>query len=311
MREFSIPCYDPANGSTVTIKTARTVPIQISPSFVRPHAKRPTMEAISSATSSSSSSFSSSSSSKAAAELDALQSPLKRLRWTEPAPAEKTVVSGVVLVKESKAIEVVGTDEAAQRLAMPQHTLKFSAVRPFPSFISIEALLDELYSSLSKYAPSLPHMRLLVASSPLIASSSISIIIIIPSSTSIIVRWVSATASRDGRSIRVAASVRLMVKSEDSALRTTWRYQDEALALQVLAVVDRLLQELPTSPQEEEEDPHPHAFAFDDDDEEEEEKEDDPDREDDLDDPDQGGLKGKDKPTPIPSSASASSSSSS
>lgn len=47
---------------------------------------------------------------------------------------------------------MVDTEEAVSRLAIPQHTLKFSAVRPFPSFISVEALVDELYAALARFA---------------------------------------------------------------------------------------------------------------------------------------------------------------
>lgn len=53
-----------------------------------------------------------------------------------------------------QAIELVDEEEAVERLDMPRHALKFSAVRSFPTFISIEALLDELYVALSKYAVS-------------------------------------------------------------------------------------------------------------------------------------------------------------
>jgi hypothetical protein len=44
----------------------------------------------------------------------------------------------------------VAAEEAIARLDMPRHTLKFSAVRSFPSFVSVEALLDELYAALAK-----------------------------------------------------------------------------------------------------------------------------------------------------------------
>ena len=57
-------------------------------------------------------------------------------------------------VRSAQAIELVDEEEAVERLDMPRHALKFSAVRSFPTFISIEALLDELYVALSKYAVS-------------------------------------------------------------------------------------------------------------------------------------------------------------
>ena len=79
-------------------------------------------------------------------------------------------------------------------------------------------------------------------------------------------RRVTAAASRDGRSIRVAGSVRISVKSENTALHTSWHYRDESLALQVLAVVDRLLHDLPASPADE---PEPRDLQLPHDDNEE------------------------------------------
>lgn len=99
IREFEIPCFDPPNGSTVTIKTARSVPVQISPALIRAHAKRPLPSSLTPASSSSSSS---SSSSIGIDSEGTTQPPLKRFKWTEPSPADRALLTGVVLVKDSQ-----------------------------------------------------------------------------------------------------------------------------------------------------------------------------------------------------------------
>lgn len=169
-REFNVPCFDPANGTTVTIKTAGFVPVHISPSLIRPRgAKRRHSELDSSFASSSGLNIL-----KPADEATEMaQQPLKYFKGAEPSPVDKALLSGVILVKDNQVcldtfllqaalrqaslsafrlqtIEVVDAEEAVERLAVPRHTLKFSSVRSFPAFISVEALLDELYASLSK-----------------------------------------------------------------------------------------------------------------------------------------------------------------
>lgn len=93
-REFNIPCFDPANGSTVTIKTASHVPIQISPALMRFQAKRAAPESFppSSATTGND---------NEQIESEGLP-PLKRYRWAESSPAGKTIVHGMLLAKDSQ-----------------------------------------------------------------------------------------------------------------------------------------------------------------------------------------------------------------
>jgi hypothetical protein len=233
MRELNIPCFDPPNGTTVTIQTIHPLPLHLSRPLLKRHisqiyaASSPSSLPLPSAHSPASVSTSiamstsasiggppvlagsdswgggpsTSTSSSSPSETRDIRQP-KRIRC----PIDKTPINGILVMdqQDPQNIQLLEPEEAIEQLGLPYHTLKFSSMLPIPKATLADPLLDLVYADLAQ--------------------------------------WTEPELSRDARCVRLR-SLRISIQS-GTHLFCTWSYEDEDLASHALAMIGQLLEEV-------------------------------------------------------------------
>ncbi|KAF9370757.1 Integrator complex subunit 11, partial [Podila verticillata] len=129
MTEFGIPCFDPANGETVSIETTHVIPIEMSASLLKRHLIRqseaePGMSPPSSGESSDDS-----------AEL-------KRSLPTEVRPKDTVLIQGMLVIDEGKPIRFEEAEEVLQKSGLAKHKVRFE-VRKAYNATALRAAVEE------------------------------------------------------------------------------------------------------------------------------------------------------------------------
>ncbi|KAF8981157.1 Integrator complex subunit 11 [Entomortierella lignicola] len=124
MTEFGIPCFDPANGTTISIETSHVIPIEMSASLLKQHLIRQseTMDQTNDGLTSSSSPGDSSDDS-----LDSinLKKPL------EVKPKDKVLIQGMLVMEDGKPIRLEDAEEALDRLGTAKHNVRFEVRKAY------------------------------------------------------------------------------------------------------------------------------------------------------------------------------------
>ncbi|KAK3828330.1 MAG: beta-lactamase-like protein [Benniella sp.] len=142
MSEFGIPCFDPANGTTISIETSHVIPIEMSASLLKKHLIRQSEvqdEGNEGLTSSSSPGDSSD---------DSVEHP-KRLAPSVVKPKDKVLIQGMLVMDGSRTIRLEDADEALDNLGMAKHSVRFEVRKAYNATalrLSVEG--DEYYKNL-------------------------------------------------------------------------------------------------------------------------------------------------------------------
>ncbi|KAG0004344.1 Integrator complex subunit 11 [Entomortierella chlamydospora] len=124
MTEFGIPCFDPANGTTVSIETSHVIPIEMSASLLKQHLIRQ-----SEITDQSNEGLTSSSSLG-----DSSDDSLESINLKKPLtvkPKDKVLIQGMLVMEDGKPIRLEDAEEALDRLGTAKHKVRFEVRKAY------------------------------------------------------------------------------------------------------------------------------------------------------------------------------------
>ncbi|KAF9349513.1 Integrator complex subunit 11 [Mortierella sp. AD094] len=124
MTEFGIPCFDPANGTTVSIETSHVIPIEMSASLLKQHLIRQ------SETMDQSNDGLTSSSSPGDSSDDSLES-INLKKPLTVKPKDKVLIQGMLVMEDGKPIRLEDAEEALDRLGTAKHKVRFEVRKAY------------------------------------------------------------------------------------------------------------------------------------------------------------------------------------
>ncbi|KAG0202469.1 Integrator complex subunit 11 [Mortierella sp. GBA30] len=125
MTEFGIPCFDPANGTTISIETTHVIPIEMSAKLLKQHlirqseAREPANEGLTSSSSPEDSSDDSSETAK------------QRKTPSTVRPKDKVLIQGMLVMDDGKPIRLEDADEVLDRVGMAKHNVRFEVRKAY------------------------------------------------------------------------------------------------------------------------------------------------------------------------------------
>ncbi|KAF9128185.1 Integrator complex subunit 11 [Mortierella sp. 14UC] len=122
MTEFGIPCFDPANGTTVSIETSHVIPIEMSSSLLKQHLIRQTETQDPGMTTSSSPEHSSSDDNS---EQSDFRTPV------DIRPSDKVLIQGMLVMDDGKPIRLEDADEVLEKVGMTNHKVRFEVRKAY------------------------------------------------------------------------------------------------------------------------------------------------------------------------------------
>ncbi|KAG0258768.1 Integrator complex subunit 11 [Actinomortierella ambigua] len=156
MTEFGIPCFDPPNGTTISIETSHVIPIEVSAKLLKKHlaqssASKPPLfdypsnksknndSAMDTGMESSTSAHLSSPSSPSSPDQgssdennsDAPSPPNARLEPSSVKPKDKILIQGMLVMEDGKTIRLEDADDLLDRIPMDMHTVRFEVTKQF------------------------------------------------------------------------------------------------------------------------------------------------------------------------------------
>ncbi|KAF9336732.1 Integrator complex subunit 11 [Podila minutissima] len=219
MTEFGIPCFDPANGETVSIETTHVIPIEMSASLLKRHlirqseAQEPDMSPPSSSESS-----------------DDSTEAFKKSLPAEVRPKDTVLIQGMLVIDEGKPIRFEEAEEVLQKSGLAKHKVRFE-VRKAYNATALRAAVEEAdyYQSMGPESGGSSEWD----------SDAFALDLVYVALQSAIGNHVAL--ARDGsaiavRSIRIRAPT-MAEEKEKGGLLIGWDYQDEDLATRILSVV--------------------------------------------------------------------------
>ncbi|KAI7825178.1 integrator complex subunit 11-like protein [Gamsiella multidivaricata] len=124
MTEFGIPCFDPANGTTISIETSHVIPIEMSASLLKRHLIRQSEGLKDSNAGLTSSSSPDDSSDDSAESLNRnIPSTLK--------PNDKVLIQGMLVMNDGKPIRLEDAEEALEKVGMAKHKVRFEVRKAY------------------------------------------------------------------------------------------------------------------------------------------------------------------------------------
>jgi len=137
MTEFGIPCFDPANGTTVSIETSHVIPIEMSANLLKQHLIRQNINHQDPGmTTSSSPEHSGSSSSDDNSEQSEYKIP------AEVRPSDKVLIQGMLVMDDGKPIRLEDVDEVLEKVGMENHKVRFEVRKAYNATALRKAVED-------------------------------------------------------------------------------------------------------------------------------------------------------------------------
>ncbi|KAF9114045.1 Integrator complex subunit 11 [Mortierella sp. AM989] len=124
MTEFGIPCFDPANGTTISIETSHVIPIEMSASLLKQHLIRQS-ETLDQSNDGLTSSSSPGDSSDDSLESINLKKPLT------VKPKDKVLIQGMLVMEDGKPIRLEDAEEALDKLGTTKHKVRFEVRKAY------------------------------------------------------------------------------------------------------------------------------------------------------------------------------------
>ncbi|KAK3843884.1 MAG: beta-lactamase-like protein [Linnemannia gamsii] len=122
MTEFGIPCFDPANGTTVSIETSHVIPIEMSANLLKQHLIRQTETQDPGMTTSSSPEHSSSDDNS---EQSDFKTPV------DIRPSDKVLIQGMLVMDDGKPIRLEDADDVLEKVGMTNHKVRFEVRKAY------------------------------------------------------------------------------------------------------------------------------------------------------------------------------------
>ncbi|KAG0291002.1 Integrator complex subunit 11 [Linnemannia gamsii] len=122
MTEFGIPCFDPANGTTVSIETSHVIPIEMSANLLKQHLIRQTETQDPGMTTSSSPEHSSSDDNS---EQSDFKTPV------DIRPSDKVLIQGMLVMDDGKPIRLEDAEEVLEKVGMANHKVRFEVRKAY------------------------------------------------------------------------------------------------------------------------------------------------------------------------------------
>ncbi|KAF9438122.1 Integrator complex subunit 11 [Entomortierella beljakovae] len=124
MTEFGIPCFDPANGTTISIETSHVIPIEMSANLLKQHLIRQA-ESIDQPNEGLTSSSSPGDSSDDSLESVSLKKPLTIK------PKDKVLIQGMLVMEDGKPIRLEDAEEVLDKLGAAKHNVRFEVRKAY------------------------------------------------------------------------------------------------------------------------------------------------------------------------------------
>lgn len=122
MTEFGIPCFDPANGTTISIETSHVIPIEMSANLLKQHLIRQTETQDPGMTTSSSPEQSSSDDNS---EQSDFKTPV------DIRPSDKVLIQGMLVMDDGKPIRLEDAEEVLEKVGMANHKVRFEVRKAY------------------------------------------------------------------------------------------------------------------------------------------------------------------------------------
>ncbi|KAF9986942.1 Integrator complex subunit 11 [Modicella reniformis] len=246
MSEFGIPCFDPANGTTISIETSHVIPIEMSAGLLKKHLIRQSeiQNGVNEGLTSSSSPGDSSD--------DSLEHP-KRIPPSVVKPKDRVLIQGMLVMDGSKTIRLEDAEEALDRIGMAKHNVRFEVRKGYnATALRLAVEDDEYYKNLVKASVG-EAMDTDTGESPTTElyqdwdGDAFALDLVYVALQKAIGGHVKLT--RDNGAI-VVRTVRIRAPTdadelERGGLLVGWDYQDEDLATRILSIVTLTLRDNP------------------------------------------------------------------
>ncbi|KAG0052903.1 Integrator complex subunit 11 [Gryganskiella cystojenkinii] len=257
MTEFGIPCFDPANGTTVSIETSHVIPIEMSASLLKQHLIRQS-EAQQQQQQDPGMTSASSPSDSSDDNVEPTAAPINKAppkAASSIKPKDKVLIQGMLVMDDGKPIRLEDAEEVLDRVGMARHKVRFE-VRKAYNATALRLSVEEAARKTSlATAATLAHTTTTdmetdeEMSSTVAASATVGFEDWDADSYALDLVYVALQKSigghiklsRDGSSI-VVRSVKIRAPTEQDefeqgGLLVGWDYEDEDLATRVLLVV--------------------------------------------------------------------------
>ncbi|KAG0348376.1 Integrator complex subunit 11 [Podila humilis] len=223
MTEFGIPCFDPANGETVSIETTHVIPIEMSASLLKRHLIRQT-EAQEPDMSPPSTSGDSSD--------ESAETSFKKEIPSEVRPKDTVLVQGMLVIDEGKPIRFEEAEEVLLKSGLAKHKVRFE-VRKAYNATALRAAVEgaDYYQTMGSTESN--------EENQLWDSDAFALDLVHVALQNAIGNHVPLSRQGDDivvRSVRVRAPT-VAEDQEKGGLLVGWDYQDEDLATRILSVV--------------------------------------------------------------------------
>ncbi|KAF9913554.1 Integrator complex subunit 11 [Lobosporangium transversale] len=126
MTEFGIPCFDPANGQTISIETSHVIPIEMSASLLKQHLIRQSETTVENTNEGLTSSSSPDDSSD-----ENLQQPINLKKPLSIKPKDKVLIQGMLVMEDGKPIRLEDAEEALDRVGTAKHKVRFEVRKAY------------------------------------------------------------------------------------------------------------------------------------------------------------------------------------
>ncbi|KAG0320598.1 Integrator complex subunit 11 [Dissophora globulifera] len=237
MTEFGIPCFDPANGTTISIETSHVIPIEMSASLLKQHLIRQ------SETREDSNEGLTSSSSPGDSSDDSIELP-KRKAPSTIKPKDKVLIQGMLVMDDGKPIRLEDAEEALDRIGMAKHKVRFEVRKAFNA-LALRLAVEEAERKMSSTGESDAMETDVAAESELLDAygdwdgDAFALDLVYAALQKSIGGHIKLTWE-DGAI--VVRSVRIRTPTDEDefergGLLVGWNYEDEDLATKILSVV--------------------------------------------------------------------------
>ncbi|KAF9937292.1 Integrator complex subunit 11 [Mortierella alpina] len=158
MTEFGIPCFDPANGTTISIETTHVIPIEMSAKLLKQHLIRQSEAAATTAATRepSNEGLTSSSSPEDSSDDNSSESGSKHQRKAPSTvrPKDKVLIQGMLVMDDGKPIRLEDADEVLEKVGMAKHNVRFE-IRKAYNATALRMAVEEAdyYQTLQKTTP--------------------------------------------------------------------------------------------------------------------------------------------------------------
>ncbi|KAF9922575.1 Integrator complex subunit 11 [Linnemannia zychae] len=232
MTEFGIPCYDPANGTTVSIETSHVVPIEMSASLLKQHLVRQSETQDPGMTTSSSPEHSSS-------DDSADQRTDYKTPW-EIRPNDKVLIQGMLVMDDGKPIRLEDADEVLEKVGMANHNVRFEVWKAYNATALRRAVENSEHEGQQRSSADMMDTDVSSTSYHEWNPDGFALNLVYIALERSIGKQIKVAREEDGSIVIRSVKIRVPMDKDEyerGGLLIGWDYRDEDLATRVLSIV--------------------------------------------------------------------------